>query len=255
MKKITLILTLLIVTSTYAQFSGAGFYRLRNNFTTNGTIYLSHDGAKAIVATAAGDGMATDTTVFEFFLLPGTTDQYNLVVNSGDNLLRANSTSEIPLRAFDRAGGGSTSNPNVWSVVDSGSTGSSGETTYNILTPLTSSTRYLVYNNSTDAIGYSGGNFTRTQWIIEPLNPLSISDIEESSIFVSNPVVSEMIIKGLDNKVNKIEVFDLLGKSILEKNTRGAASTSIDVNVLTSGLYLVKLYGQTTTITKKIIKR
>lgn len=256
MKKITFILCLCIVTSTYAQVVDGEFYRLRNNFTTDGTIYLSHDGAPdgsttAISASAAGDGQPTDTTVFQFVEI-GTSGNYDIVINTGDYNLRANSTTSIQLRAWD--GNGSTANPEIWIVVESGTDG-----VYNILTPTTSAPRYLVYNalssGNPGVIGYSGSDFTRTQWILEPLNPnLSTGDLDESSIFISNPVDNQMIIYGLDNKVNKIEVFDLLGKSILEKNTKGTLSTTIDTNTLTSGLYIVKLYGGTSTLTKKVIK-
>lgn len=256
MKKITLFLCLCFVTSTYAQVVDGGYYRLKSNFTTDGTIYLSHDGApdgttKAISATAAGDNTPTDPTVFQFVEI-GTTGNYDIVISTGDYNLRANSTTAIELRAWD--GNGSTSNPEIWTVVESPSTPG----VYNIYTPVTSSPRYLVYNalssSNPGVIGYSGSDFTRTQWIIEP-PVLSTADFNESSVFVSNPINSQMTIKGLDNKVNKIEVFDLLGKSILERNTMGASSILIDVNALTSGLYLVKLYGETSTLTKKVIKR
>jgi hypothetical protein len=84
---------------------------------------------------------------------------------------------------------------------------------------------------------------------------LSTNDFDTSSIFISNPIDSQMIIKGLDNKVNKIEVFNLVGKSVFEKDAKGASSLQIDTNALTSGLYLVKFYGETSTLTKKIIKK
>lgn len=84
---------------------------------------------------------------------------------------------------------------------------------------------------------------------------LSTNDFDTNSIFISNPVDSEIIIKGLDNKVNKIEVFNLVGKSVLEKEVKGVSSIQIDTNALTSGLYLVKFYGETSTFVKKVIKR
>lgn len=250
MKKITLfVITLCIVTNTYAQFIGAGEYRLRNNFTTNGTVYLSHDGSKAIRATS------TDSDATKFTLVStGVADEYNIVIHTNDGILRANSTSEIPVVAY--SGSPSTSNPNVWSVVDTGSTGSSGETIYNILTPLTSSARYLVYNNNTDAIGYSGSNFTRTQWILERLSPpLSTNDLEKSSVFISNPIHDKMTIKGLKGKVNQIEIFNVLGELMISRSNINSLSINIETNSLSSGLYLVKFYGETFSFTKKIIKK
>jgi len=257
MKKITLFLFLCLLTSAYSQITDGAYYRLKSNFTADGTIYLSHDGApngstKAISATAAGNGAPTDTTVFQFVEI-GTSGNYDIVINTGNYNLRANSTTAVELRAWD--GTGSTSNPEIWTVRASETAG-----VYNILTPDTSSERFLVYNalssESPGVIGYSGSDFTRTQWFIEPLNTASsTSDFDESSIFISNPINSQMTIKGLDSKVNKIEVFDLLGKSVLKQNAKGSVSISLDTNALTSGLYFVKLYGETSTLTKKIIKK
>lgn len=256
MKKITLFLCLCFVSSTYAQITDGAFYRLRNNFTADGTIYLSHNGApdgttKAISASAAGDGNPSDTTVFQFVEI-GTSGNYDIVINTGDYNLRANSTTAIELRAWD--GNGSTSNPEIWGVFASATPG-----VYNIYTPDTGSPRYLVYNalssSNPGVIGYSGSDFTRTQWIIEPLVPLSTSDLEPSSVFVSNPILNNTIeIKGLSNNINKVEVFNLLGKSLTVKNIDNASSISLDASNFSSGLYLVKLYTESDVITKKILK-
>lgn len=111
-------------------------------------------------------------------------------------------------------------------------------------------------------LNYGGpGGTVRPQfeeWVFEDAAGSNVLDNEEfntSSIFISNPVNSEIIIKGLDNKVNKIEVFNLVGKSILQKDVKGNSSLRIGANSLTSGLYFVKLYGETSTFTKKIIKQ
>mgnify|MGYP000318409859 CR=1 FL=1 len=256
MKKITLFLCLCFVISTYAQVVDGGYYRLKNNFTADGTIYLSHDGApdgttKAISATAAGDNTPTDPTVFQFVEI-GTSGNYDIVISTGDYNLRANSTTAIELRAWN--GSGSTSNPEIWTVVESPSTPG----VYNIYTPVTSSSRYLVYNalssSNPGVIGYSGSDFTRTQWIIEP-PVLSTSDFEASSVFISNPVNNQMTIKGLDGKVNKIEVFNMVGKSVLVKDVKGVSSTQIKANTLNSGIYLVKFYANNSTFSKKILKK
>ncbi|WP_298551421.1 T9SS type A sorting domain-containing protein [uncultured Algibacter sp.] len=256
MKKITLFLCLCFVTSTYAQVVDGGYYRLKNNFTADGTIYLSHDGApdgttKAISAPAAGDNTPTDPTVFQFVEI-GTSGNYDIVISTGDYNLRANNTTAIELRAWN--GSGSTSNPEIWTVVESPSTPG----VYNIFTPTTSSPRYLVYNalssSNPGVIGYSGSDFTRTQWIIEP-PVLSTADLDESSVFVSNPIFSSIEIKGLTRNVSKVEVFNLVGRSLFVENTKGNSSVSIDASALSSGIYLLKFYGETFEFTKKIIKR
>ncbi|TWO34583.1 T9SS type A sorting domain-containing protein [Seonamhaeicola sediminis] len=248
MKKITFILFLFSATFTFAQFSGAGEYYLLNNFTTNGVVYLSHDGAKAVRATAN----SAEATKFDF-VSTGVADQYNIVVNTDDGILRANSTSEIPVVSY--SGTPSTSNPNVWTVTVTASTGPNGEPTYNVWTPNTSSGRFLVYNNSTDAIGYSGSNFTRTQWIFTSTNPLSNKEFNQSSIFVSNPINNAIEISGLTSNINKVEVYNLVGKSLIVRDTKGLSSLNLDATALSSGVYVVKFIGTNTFATRKIVKR
>lgn len=248
MKKITFILFLLSATFMYAQFTGAGEYYLLNNFTTNGVVYLSHDTAKAVRAT---DNSA-DATKFDF-VSTGVANEYNIVINTDNGILRANSTSEIPVVSY--TGSPSTSNPNVWTVTLTASTGPNGEATYNVWTPNTSSGRYLVYNNNTDAIGYSGSNFTRTQWIFTSTNPLSNEEFDKSSIFVSNPINNTIEINGVSSNINKVEVFNLVGKSLLQKSTSGASSLSLDATALSSGVYVVKFIGTNTFATRKVVKR
>ncbi len=244
MKKITIILTLLTVSMSFAQFNGAGKYRLKNN---KYPVYLSHDGTLATTASSAGDGSSTDTTVFQFVAI-GTTSNYDIVVNTENQNLRANSSTAIEVRAWD--GNGSTSAPEMWSVAPSATEG-----VFNILTAETSTPRYLVVQTDETSVGYSGSDFTRTQWIVEPLATLSTDDLNKSSIFISNPVTNQIIIGGLGNKVNKIEIFNLVGQSMLKKDTKGVSSLRLEANTLTSGLYFIKFYGETSTLTKKIIKK
>ncbi|TNJ45009.1 T9SS type A sorting domain-containing protein [Tamlana fucoidanivorans] len=247
MKKITFILFLLSATFTYAQFTGAGEYYLLNNFTTNGVVYLSHDGDKAVRATSN----SADATKFTF-VSTGNTNEYNIVVHTNDGILRANSTSEIPVVSYT-PGSPSTSNPNVWDVQLV--PGTESDPTYNIITPKTSTPRYLVYNNNTDAIGYSGSNFTRTQWIITSTNPLSNEEFDQSSIFVSNPINNSINIKGLSSNINKVEVFNIVGKSLISAETKGLSVLNLDATSLSSGIYILKFIGANTFATRKIVKR
>jgi hypothetical protein len=130
---------------------------------------------------------------------------------------------------------------------------SNGSGAYDIHTPQTTTGRYA-FDSSGD-VRYLTSAGATTKWILENVNSLSSSDFYKSSVFVSNPVDSEILIEGLDNKVNKIEVFSIVGKSVLVKDAKGASSLRIDASKITSGLYLVKLYGEKTTLIKKFIKR
>jgi hypothetical protein len=117
----------------------------------------------------------------------------------------------------------------------------------------------IIATSSDDFLNTQTITSTRTHFTLSGLTRtgpiLNTNDFDTSSIFISNPVNSEIIIKGLDKKVNKIEVFNLVGKSILEKNVNGISSLRIEANSLTSGLYFVKFYSETSTFSKKIIKR
>lgn len=84
---------------------------------------------------------------------------------------------------------------------------------------------------------------------------LSNEIIDTNSIFISNPVEKELVVEGLDRNIQKIEIFDLLGKSVLQVDTEGESFLNISVDNLKSAVYLVKLYGVSSAVTKKIVKR
>ena len=66
-----------------------------------------------------------------------------------------------------------------------------------------------------------------------------------------NPVKDELYINTKE-PLQKIEVFDLLGKSVLSLNN---VSESIDVSALTKSLYIVKLTSTNGVSTKKFVKQ
>ncbi len=67
-----------------------------------------------------------------------------------------------------------------------------------------------------------------------------------------NPIKNELHIKIENIKVEKIEIIDLLGKSIISvKNDY----EFIDVNHLNNGIYFVKIYTDNDIITRKVIKQ
>jgi len=84
---------------------------------------------------------------------------------------------------------------------------------------------------------------------------LSTKDFDSSSIFVSNPVNDVLSIKGLTSNVKQISVFSLLGKEVLTRNVDGQSALTLDVNTLSSGMYLVKMQGDNGSFTKKIVKQ
>ncbi|AJR04992.1 T9SS type A sorting domain-containing protein [Siansivirga zeaxanthinifaciens] len=97
-------------------------------------------------------------------------------------------------------------------------------------------------------------NDNRQSWIIEAA-VLSNDDFNLSSVFISNPINDFIQIKGLSSNINKVEVFNLVGKSLIQKLTSGASSLSLDVTALSSGVYVVKFIGTNTFATRKVVKR
>lgn len=85
---------------------------------------------------------------------------------------------------------------------------------------------------------------------------LSTVEFDTSSIFISNPVKDELTIKGLNQSIKQISVYDLLGKQVISSNlSDDTISTKLDVSKLTKGLYIVKLQGENgASFTKKIVK-
>lgn len=82
-------------------------------------------------------------------------------------------------------------------------------------------------------------------------NLLSTNDYELNEAFViyPNPAKSNISIH-TDELIDKVEVFDLFGKKLLESN-----STKISIQDLQAGVYLIKIDSQNKTIIKKIIKQ
>lgn len=219
-----------------------GLYKIKHNETGK---YWTVDNANSNMITADEITPESTTQIFELKSV-GNAGYYNISsTDSNWGAVRFHTGNVYPTTTPTPTN--DTNNTRIFELI------SNGSGAYDIHTPQTTTGRYA-YDNSGD-VEYLTSAGTSTKWILENINSLSSEDFDKSSVFISNPIINKIIIKGLDKKVEKIKVFNIMGKSVLEKNTRGAASTSIDVNVLTSGLYLVKLYGQTTTITKKIIKR
>lgn len=130
---------------------------------------------------------------------------------------------------------------------------SNGSGAYDIHTPQTSTPR-ISFDDSGN-VRYITSFGTNTKWFLESVNSLSSLEFDKSSVFVANPVNDTIQIKGLSSNINKVEVFNLLGKSLIVKQAEGVSSLNLDASVLSSGIYLVILSGEQSIITKKIIKR
>ena len=219
-----------------------GLYKIKHSVTGK---YWTVDNANSNMITADEITPDSATQIFELKSV-GTAGYYNISCTDPNwDAVRFNTTNVYPTTTSTPTT--DTNNTRIFEFV------SNGSGAYDIHTPQTTTGRYA-YDNSGD-VKYTGSASANTKWILENANSLSSADFDKTSFFISNPVDNVILIKGLDNKVNKIEVFNIMGKSVLVKNAKDASSLQIETNALASGLYLVKLYGETSIFTGKIIKR
>ena len=101
----------------------------------------------------------------------------------------------------------------------------------------------------------NGGTINDIRFIF--VQALSTEKFDTTSVFISNPVNDELTIKGLNQSIKQISVYDLLGKQVISNNlSDDTISTNLDVSSLTTGLYIVKLEGENgASFTKKIVKK
>ncbi len=80
--------------------------------------------------------------------------------------------------------------------------------------------------------------------------------MDEQFVIYPNPANSVLFIKsenGLGN--SKIVITDILGKTIIEKEISDLYQTSINIDELTSGVYLLQIKNDKGFVTKKFIKQ
>jgi hypothetical protein len=76
--------------------------------------------------------------------------------------------------------------------------------------------------------------------------------ITNSFTIYPNPVNDMLFIKKNNNIIQKIVVYDVMGKTVIDQN---GTIAQIDFSNITNGLYLVKITSEKETIVKKIIKK
>ncbi|TBN02947.1 T9SS type A sorting domain-containing protein [Hyunsoonleella flava] len=274
MKKITLkrIVLLMVLAFTVQNFSFAQgateqpntardgqTYRIRNMATGN---YLAYDdtlGKYAPVAFDANDETQVHRFMSNSTVISGST--FYTIDMGGPGVSRgvmrmagAGAMNEVfsTTKQFDATSGMTDKVQNVWEL--------GGEI---ILIQAKTANSYLTEQDQAffDANGFwfQGPAITdpielNQQWLLEA-GTLSNEEFDSSSIFISNPVNSEISIKGLTADVNSISVFSLIGKQVLSREVNGETSLTLDSSALSSGMYLVKIQGDNGAFTKKIVKQ
>lgn len=123
---------------------------------------------------------------------------------------------------------------------------------------------YLIYNSNYTPNPYltekSDGTYygqsqdgDRSVWTIE-VAVLSNDKLDDSSVFMSNPVKDNVFITGLTAEINQIHVYSLLGAKVLSQEVNNAASLQMNVSGLSKGMYIVDFVGENGNFTKKLIK-
>ncbi|MFH4969445.1 T9SS type A sorting domain-containing protein [Gaetbulibacter sp. M240] len=91
-------------------------------------------------------------------------------------------------------------------------------------------------------------------WRIEKTSALSITDLEKFNFkSYPNPTTDYISISAAKN-INKVEVYDLLGKQVLTKTITDTRD-NINVSNLTAGLYIMKAYIEDAQGTFKFVKQ
>jgi hypothetical protein len=85
----------------------------------------------------------------------------------------------------------------------------------------------------------------------------SVNTFGANSFSISNPVNTQLIIKGNTSKVNQVVVYSVIGKKVLSKSVKDSeGNIDLDVSALSTGLYILKMTGKNgEEFSKKIIKQ
>ena len=112
------------------------------------------------------------------------------------------------------------------------------------------------FNNPLEQHGYGIPNFEVAQSIYYSLVPSSVDDNKLPKLFIyPNPTTDSFTISSEIVYLNdfKIQVFNILGKTVLEKVNLN--SRTIDISFLNNGVYMLKISKDNQHITLKLIKK
>ena len=81
----------------------------------------------------------------------------------------------------------------------------------------------------------------------------SFTEKKEFDVY-PNPANTYVVVEGSD--IQEVEVYDMMGRKLISSNVENSTHTVIDINDLTSGIYLVRSIDVYNNIsTKKFIKK
>ncbi|WP_430410202.1 T9SS type A sorting domain-containing protein [Kordia sp.] len=111
---------------------------------------------------------------------------------------------------------------------------------------------------------YAAGNFYKIYAVDKAFNYSNEVEVSDATLGVTentvldfklypNPATDVITIQSGDVNVSGIEIYDILGKNVMKQSNFTNTSTTVNVSELKSGVYFVKIYANTSSLTKKII--
>lgn len=101
----------------------------------------------------------------------------------------------------------------------------------------------------------SGSNDAAFEYVL--VNTLSTEKFGIEAFSISNPINNTLTIKGATSKVSKVNVYSVLGNTVLSKSMNNiSGDISLNTSSLSTGLYIIEMTGNNgERFTKKIIKQ
>lgn len=82
--------------------------------------------------------------------------------------------------------------------------------------------------------------------------PIKCNELDNSLVIFPNPASNNITITG--NKINKIEIIDVLGRIVKQVEPVGN-NIEIDISTFSNGSYIIRIYGINQSSVHKIIKK
>jgi endoglucanase len=110
----------------------------------------------------------------------------------------------------------------------------------------------MVFDLGNSTVNVSVTDIKIEEIVFEPPTNITIPQAGFIDLY-PNPVKERLFIRNADG-IEKISVYNLQGKTLLEKSVQDA-NASIDVSQLQPGIYIIRAEGKSTPVTRKIIKQ
>ena len=120
-----------------------------------------------------------------------------------------------------------------------------------IINGLSNNTTYFWRVRTNDGNNFSSWS---TIWSFTTISNIGISENTDSFKFYPNPSKDYLYLNFGNSNPKTVSIYDLLGKLILSSNYTDK-QTQLDIHLLPSGTYFIKITDQSKTITKTFVKQ